>query len=146
MRISVEENKILNAVMATYPLKSSIAKIVSETRLSKNKVIDVVEELKKVGYVNRTSSNEVYLKSDGRNYLGITSTCNKENADMRDANEQHPVLASIDKIANKLNKPAIKIADCDLKTQALSKLAEIMSDDIAKLLLEIKCDLERVRA
>ena len=40
----------------------------------------------------------------------------------------------------------IDIADYELKRQALTKLANLMSDDIAELLLEVKKDLERIMA
>lgn len=60
--------------------------------------------------------------------------------------EQHPVLASIDALSEKLNKPKFVIEDLDLKGQALAKLAPLLSDDIAELLLEVKDDLERAAA
>jgi hypothetical protein len=40
----------------------------------------------------------------------------------------------------------VEIIDCDLKCQALAKLADLMSDDIAELLIDIKGDLERAAA
>jgi len=60
--------------------------------------------------------------------------------------QQNGVLTSIDELAIKLNKPVIKITDCDLKGQALARLADLMSEDIAELLLDIKADLERAAA
>lgn len=61
-------------------------------------------------------------------------------------NEQHPVFASIDELALKLNQPVVEIIDCDLKCQALTKLADLMSEDIADLLIDIKNDLKRAAA
>ena len=60
--------------------------------------------------------------------------------------EQHSVLASIDILEEKLNKPKQVVEELDLKGQALTRLASLMSDDIAKLLIDIKDDLERVAA
>ncbi len=60
--------------------------------------------------------------------------------------EQHPVLASIDLLEQKLSKPVLVIDDLELKGQALAKLAPLLSEDIAELLLEIKGDLERAAA
>ncbi len=167
MRINVNENTILKAVGSLDPVKSSFAKLVKETGMARNEVTEVVAGLKKIGYVNTTPAHEVYLKADGRKYLGLdvltskgkTSTL-KDNDDSGEDSyiksvvaekddhsvEQHGVLTSIDEQAIKLNKPVIKIVDCDLKGQALAKLADLMSDDIAELLLDIKADLERVAA
>jgi biotin operon repressor len=178
MRINVNENTILKAVGESHPLKSSFAKLVKETGMARNEVTEVVDGLKKIGYVNVTPANEIYLKADGRKYLGIdtvnsevkySSSVQKEaapislakdcnvlskdlepkalvNGEEKSLTPKRSVLSSIDELAMKLNKPAIEIADRDLKGQALAKLADLMSDDIAELLLDIKSDLERAAA
>ena len=178
MRINVNENTILKAVGESHPVKSSFAKLVKETGMARNEVTEVVDGLKKIGYVNVTPANEIYLKADGRKYLGIdtvnsevksspvvlivpasmgkvkgSNTLSKDlepktlvNGEEKSLAPKTSVLSSIDDLAIKLNKPAIEITDCDLKGQALTKLADLMSDDIAELLLDIKADLERAAA
>lgn len=79
--------------------------------------------------------------------LDIVSKSDTHQIPIIDKSESnHSVLMSIDELAAKLNKPAVQIVDCDLKGQALAKLADLMSDDIAELLLDIKSDLERAAA
>ena len=79
-----------------------------------------------------------YLRQRTRKRLQKTA------ADQKTATEQPSVLLSINKLAEKLNKPALEINDIDIKQAALTKLADLMSDDIADLLLEIRYDLKRV--
>jgi hypothetical protein len=178
MRINVNENTILKAVGESHPVKSSFAKLVKETGMARNEVTEVVDGLKKIGYVNVTPANEIYLKADGRKYLGIEAVSSEiksscavqkevttqvktkgsnalskdlepkalDNGKEKSLAPKRSVLSSIDELAMKLNKPVVEIADCDLKGQALAKLADLMSDDIAELLLDIKSDLERAAA
>lgn len=180
MRISIHEQKILNAVADCYPVKSSFAKLVKETGKARNEIEEIVGGLKRIGYVNITTANEIYLIDDGRKYLGIGSAVktkpvnelpskavshfqqriskdkaaepaesklpSKTTEQAQETKPAHGVLLSIDELARKLNKPVVEIADCDLKGQALAKLADLMADDIAALLLEIKGDLERAAA
>ena len=47
---------------------------------------------------------------------------------------------------DKLNKERQVVEEIQLKTDALTELSKILSDDISELLLEIKDDLERVAA
>lgn len=170
MRISVSENIILKAVVACHPVKSSFAKLVKETGMARNEVEETIVDLKKIGYVNVTPANEIYLLKDGQKFLGVDNvksetappfirkptqavvndkqlpSVEKETQQVQEAEKTPSVLLSIDDLAKKLNKPPVEIADCDLKGQALAKLADLMSDDIAELLLAIKSDLERVAA
>jgi hypothetical protein len=60
--------------------------------------------------------------------------------------EQHPVLAAIDLLEAKLNKPAVVIADYDIKIQTLERLSLFLEDSIAEKLIAIKDDLERAAA
>lgn len=57
--------------------------------------------------------------------------------------EPQGVLLSIEQLAEKLNQPAIEVSDIELKVQVLTRLAELLSDDIAGVLLDVKADLEK---
>lgn len=170
MRITVPENDVLKEMAAHYPTASSIAKLVKATGRARNDISEAVDGLIALKFVNKSDKNEVYLLVSGRKYVGIADDKPKDEAPMptvsaqvttnkkqlltqAQATEPAPVakqkpsvLLSIDALAEKLNKPTIEIADCDLKGQALAKLADLMADDIAELLLAIKSDLERVAA
>ena len=181
MRLTVNENTILKAIGESHPVKSSFAKLVKESGMARNEIEDTVDGLKKVGYLNVTAVNEIYLLDDGRKYLGINSLSVKAKSPGNSTDEiiaasehhnissdkeptpfvgsvssvaindpldakQHPILTAIDDLESKLNKPANVITDLDLKGQALTKLAALLSEDIAELLLDVKADLERAAA
>lgn len=162
MRMTMHEHEVLTAIHTCHPVKSSYAKLVKATGKARNEIGEIVDGLKAIGYVNVTPANEIYLIKDGKAFLGISDevknntqpTTKDEHQEVADEisqsftpeNEQHPVLASIDAFAETLNKPVLVIEDLDLKGEALAKLAPLLSDDIAELLLEIKSDLERAVA
>ncbi len=168
----MRENTVLNAISTSHPVKSSFAKLTKETGMARNEIKEVVTDLNKIGYISTTTANEIYLVADGRKFLGLdndnsdakptasssklpninssikepVSLIEKGKVNSEQPTEEHGVLTSIDELAMKLNKPVIEITDCDLKGQALTRLADLMSDDIAELLLDIKADLERAAA
>jgi hypothetical protein len=150
-------------------MKSSFTKLTKEVGMARNDVIEVITDLKKIGFVNVTSGNEVYFMEDGRKHVGVCTSPTAKSAQDKEerctikapsilhktdvackpsieAKSKHDVLNSINELATKLNKPVIEIVDLDLKSQALVKLAALMSDDISDLLLGVKADLERAAA
>lgn len=164
MRLTMHENTILNAIAESYPVKSSYAKLVKLTGKARNDIDEIVLALKAVGFVNVTTDKEIYLLEDGRKHLGIDSNKTqtvripsaKPEQQKKSASEvctamhtdnntrANRVAAQLRVLDEQLNKQSIEISDNELKGQTLARLAELMADDIAALLLEIKSDLERV--
>ena len=161
MRIlSASDHTILNSILVCHPVKSSLAKLVRDTRLDRNKVSSCIDGLEAIGYVKTSPKNEIWLAKDGREFLGADESKSEikkelisekqllENAktqEQEQKTERAPsVLSSINELGKQLNKPTIKINNLNLKSDSLTELSKILSDDIADLLLDIKSDLERV--
>lgn len=164
----MQEIEVLKPIQCSHPVKSSYAKLVNSTGKARNEIEELVSGLKAIGYVNVTTANEIYLIKDGKAYLGIADdvkekkvivpTNNEPQEPAKEASQNftpefkkksslsHTVLKSIDLLEQKINKPALVIEDLGLKMQALTKLAPLLSEDIAELLLEVKSDLERAAA
>jgi len=167
MRVTVNENNVMLAIASCHPIKSSVTKLVKNTGMARNEINELIGSLKKIGYVNATKNNEVYLLEDGKRYCGIINdnirvktvqpkkeesknnekqefTAIQDKEDPQEQTETASVLRSIETLASKLNAPIVDIANKELKGQVLTRLAELMSEDIAELLIAIKDDLERV--
>ena len=169
----MHENTVLNAISTSHPVKSSFAKLTKETGMARNEIIEVVTDLKEIGYINTTTANEIYLVADGRKFLGLDNDNSKAKSPGNSTEEiiaisghrdiaadietsssaseevispESTVFKSIDELATKLSEPVFEINDLALKGQALTKLAALMSEDISDLLLEVKEDLERAAA
>lgn len=169
MRITLTENDVLKECGKSHPVASSIAKLTKATGRARNDIGEAVDALCKLKFINKTDKNEVYLLVSGREYLGMATVPiqglvqpeivqrkplqpiedkpNEKQTQSIKATEKAQttrstsVLSSIEVLAQKLNKPPVNITDFDLKTQVLDRLSELMSDDIAELLLDIKSDL-----
>jgi hypothetical protein len=152
----MHENDVLNAVASCHPVKSSYAKLVKVTGKARNDLTEIVTALKAVGFLNVTPSNEIYLLKDGLHYVGIDHANPASSSSLspdiepkaftedQTSKPERTVFSSIEQLAIKLSKPTVEVDNVDLKAQTLTKLAEILSDDIAELLLEIKGDIENV--
>lgn len=180
MRLSVNENKIINEIGAVHPTKSSFSKLVKALGMARNEIGETVEGLKSVGYLSVTAVNEIYLLADGRKHLGIdvddiTTTPKPEKTAVKPVGLPstslggqpgtyripvnaapsfiHPttktkeaitgvtVLAQLDKLADKLNKPTVTIDDFETKLAVLERLGVILSNDVEVMLLAIRDDL-----
>lgn len=164
MLLTMHENTILNAIAESHPVKSSYAKLVKVTGKARNDIDKNIRGLKAIGFVNVTTANEIYLLEDARKHLGIDSNqktavripsaipeqqkqaasevCTATHTD--NDTRANRVAAQLRVLDEQLNNPTIAISDNELKGRTLARLADLMADDIAALLLEIKSDLERI--
>ena len=163
MRLSLFEMTVLEAVTASLPGLSSVAKITKATGKSKEEVLKTLNSLGKLQLISVMNKNEVLLRKDGREYLGLPPESTKQPLSKSVVNltdqKEYPsypeskiipvkkeeeleiknVFNSLDALGAKLNS---KINDKELKTQVLQRLSEMLSDDIAGVLLAVRDDLD----
>ena len=176
MRLSVMENKVLNAIAACYPTKSSYKKLTTELGVARNELLEVIDDLKKVKYVNDTPSNEIYLMKEGLKCMGIEAIPTTKSAQVKEGKSvdefytpstkeevtkvalgisvkvtdqlnsdtrEKRIDDQLNALLEKISKPKSVIGDLELKGQVLTRLADIVSDDIAEVLLSVNEDLKQ---